>query len=100
MTTVPKRLPKLVGMKCHETVWNKKDSLRTWFEKFIDFSRASKDGPVLLLLDSHASLAKNIAILDLGLEHRLHILSFLPHCTYRLQPLEVDFKKPLYNRSY
>lgn len=47
----------------------------------------------MLLLDCHDSHTKNMAILNSGREHRVHILSFLSHYIHRLQPLEVGFRK-------
>lgn len=80
---------------CHESGWIQKDIFTAWFKKFIQFSRASPDNPVLLLLDGHASHVKNLDVVKLGREHGVHILSFPPHCTHRLQPLDVGFMKPL-----
>lgn len=80
---------------CHESGWIQKEIFTSWFRKFIVFSRASKEKPVLLILDGHASHTKNLDIIDLGREHGVHILATPPHCTHRLQPLDVGFMKPL-----
>ncbi|XP_034839890.2 uncharacterized protein [Maniola hyperantus] len=79
---------------CHESGWIQKDIFTEWFKKFIKFSRASVDNPVLLLLDGHASHTKNLDIIELGRINGVHVLSFPPHCTHRLQPLDVGFMKP------
>ncbi|KAJ8982004.1 hypothetical protein NQ317_004091 [Molorchus minor] len=73
----------------------KKDIFTKWFQKFITFSRASKNTPVLLLLDGHASHTKNLDVINLARANGVHIISFPPHCTHRLQPLDVGFLKPL-----
>lgn len=76
---------------CHESGWIQTEI----FKEFIKFSRASVDNPVLLfLLDRHASHTKNIDIINLGRDNGVHVLSFPPHCTHRLQPLDVGFMKP------
>lgn len=79
---------------CHESGWIQKEIFTAWFEKFIKFSRSSVDNPVLLLLDGHASHTKNMDVINLGRNNGVHILSFPPHCTHRLQPLDVGFMKP------
>uniref|UniRef100_A0ABD2WW56 DDE-1 domain-containing protein n=1 Tax=Trichogramma kaykai TaxID=54128 RepID=A0ABD2WW56_9HYME len=66
-----------------------------WFVKFIEFTRASKDDPVLLLLDGHSSHTKNLKVVDMARDNGVHILCFPPHCSHRLQPLDVYFMKPL-----
>lgn len=37
---------------------------------------------------------KNIEIIDLRRVNGVHVLSFPPHCTHKLQPLDVGFMKP------
>lgn len=87
--------PRGSSAECHESGWIQKDLFTKWFQKFIVFSRASKDSPVLLLLDGHASHTKNLDLIGLARDNGVHIISFPPHCTHRLQPLDVAFMKPL-----
>lgn len=54
--------------------WIQKDISTGWFKKFIKFSRASVDNPVLLLLDGHASHTKNLDIIELGRNKGVHVL--------------------------
>ncbi|KAJ8966145.1 hypothetical protein NQ317_011510 [Molorchus minor] len=51
--------------------------------------------PVLLLLDGHASHTKNLEVIDLAREKGVILLCFPPHCSHRLQPLDVAFMRPL-----
>lgn len=51
-------------------------------------SHASKDNPVLLLLDNHTSHL-SIAAIDYAVEHGITMFTFPPHCTHKLQPLDV-----------
>nr|XP_026501309.1 uncharacterized protein LOC113404595 [Vanessa tameamea] len=81
--------------ECHESGWIQKDIFTSWFQKFIVFSRASRDNPVLLILDGHKSHTMNLNIIDIGRENGVQILATPPHCTHRLQPLDVGFMKPL-----
>lgn len=66
-----------------------------WFKKFVEFSKASKDTPVLLLLDGHSSHTKNLNLINYARDNGVVLLCFPPHTTHRLQPLDVAFMKPL-----
>ncbi|XP_023312062.1 uncharacterized protein LOC111692338, partial [Anoplophora glabripennis] len=79
---------------CNASGWMTTDVFVSWFKSFIQFSRASKDNPVLLLLDGHATHTKNIELIDVARENGVVIICFPPHCTHRLQPLDVSFMKP------
>lgn len=50
---------------------------------------------MLLLLDGHVSHTQNIEVIDLARQNGVVILCFPPHCTHRLQPLDVAFVRPL-----
>ncbi|KAL7291839.1 hypothetical protein TKK_0014618 [Trichogramma kaykai] len=79
----------------HKSGWMQTEIFSQWFAKFIEFTRASKDDPVLLLLDRHSSHTKNLKVVDMARDNGVHILCFPPHCSHRLQPLDVSFMKPL-----
>lgn len=66
-----------------------------WFKKFVEFSKASKDSPVLLLLDGHSSHTKNLDLINYARDNGVILLCYPPHCTHRLQALDVAFMKPL-----
>jgi len=50
--------------------------------------------PSLLILDGHSTHTKNLAVIDLARENA-ETLVLPPHCSHRLQPLDVSFMKPL-----
>lgn len=52
-----------------------------------------KETPTLLLLDNHGSHL-SIDALDLAAENGVTLLSFPPHCSHRLQPLDVSVYGP------
>lgn len=79
----------------HPSGWMQTDIFYRWLEKFIQFTHASKNNPVLLLLDGHATHTKNINLIDLARENGVVMLCFPPHCTHRLQPLDVGVMKPI-----
>ena len=68
-----------------------------WFKKFIKFSNASLENPVLLILDGHISHNNNLEVCKLGKENGVIILQFPPHCTHKMQAADVSFMKPLSN---
>lgn len=68
-----------------------------WFDKFVIFSRASKTHKVLLLLDGHATHTKSLELIDKARDFNVILLCF-PNLTSlhaKLQPLDVEFMKPL-----
>lgn len=81
--------------ECNEKGWITKEIFLKWFNKFVTWSRATQEQPVLLLLDGHASHVKNLELIDIARSSGVHIICFPPHCTHRLQPLDVSFMKPL-----
>lgn len=78
----------------HKTGYMQTDIFTRWFEKFITFSHAKPDNPVLLLLDGHVTHVKNIKVIELARENGVVILYFPPHCTHKMQPLDVGFMAP------
>ena len=73
-----------------------------WMKHFIKHVQPSKESKCLLLLDGHSSHTKKLEAIKLTCECGVVMLSFPPHTTHRMQPLDVGFFKPLktaYNRS-
>lgn len=60
-------------------------------------TRCTKDDPILLLLDNHESHCSLEAIL-LARNHGIVMVTFPPHCTHRLQPLDVAVLGPFKSR--
>lgn len=79
----------------HPSGWMQSEIFFTWFKKFVEWSRPTKDSPILLLLDGHFTHTKNIKVIDHARENGVVLLCFPPHCTHRLQPLDVSFMKPI-----
>ncbi|XP_016845893.1 uncharacterized protein LOC107982227 [Nasonia vitripennis] len=79
----------------HKTGYMQTEIFARWFKKFIEFSHAKPEDPVLLLLDGHASHVKNLEVIEMAKEHGVKILCFPPHCTHKMQPLDVGFMGPL-----
>lgn len=75
--------------------WIDKELFFKWFKKFVEFAKASKDAPVLLLLDGHSSHTKNLELINYARDNGVILLCYPPHTTHRLQALDVSFMKPL-----
>ena len=81
--------------RCHPSGWMQTDIFTDWFRHFILHSASSVTNPSLLILDGHATHSKNIETINLARENGVTILVLPPHCSHRLQPLDVAFMKPL-----
>lgn len=67
--------------------WMQEEDFYIFLTFFKDQVRPSKENKVLLLLDNHAShtAVKNIEFCK---EHGIILLTFPPHCTHKLQPMD------------
>lgn len=76
--------------------WMTKDSFLKWLQHFVSFTKPSKEDPVLLIIDGHGS-HKDLDVILYARENYVHMLSFPPHTTHKLQPLDRTFMKPFKN---
>jgi hypothetical protein len=67
---------------------------KKWLEHFATYTSPSPTNKVLLLLDGHCS-HKSYEAVDYARQNGIILLCFPPHCTHRLQPLDVVFFGPL-----
>lgn len=65
-----------------------------WLKHFYQYVKPSIENPVLLILDNHSSHISLEAI-SFCRENGIHLLSLPPHCSHKLQPLDVGFFGPL-----
>lgn len=79
----------------HPSGWMQKELFLKWLVLFIEFSKPTKEKPVLLLLDGHATHTKSIEVIEMARNNHVVLLCFPPHCTHRMQPLDVSFMAPL-----
>lgn len=70
------------------TGWMTEDNFLLFLKHFVKFTRCSKEKKVLLLVDNHESHISLPAI-DYARENGIIILTFPPHCSHKLQPLDV-----------
>jgi hypothetical protein len=65
-----------------------------WLQHFIKMVKATKEAPVLLILDNHSSHL-SLASIELARESGVVLLSLAPHTSHRLQSLDTGFFGPL-----
>ncbi|XP_031328936.1 uncharacterized protein LOC116159965 [Photinus pyralis] len=80
---------------CHSSGWMQSEIFVQWLRHFINHTKPTENDPVLLLLDGHASHTKNLEAIKLARESHVVLLCFPPHCSHRMQPLDVGFMAPL-----
>ncbi|XP_049879436.1 uncharacterized protein LOC126376220 [Pectinophora gossypiella] len=81
--------------ECSDSGWMTAEIFLRWFHKFVKFTNASKENPVMLILDGHASHTQSLQLIDKAREHGVTIQCFPPHTTHKLQPADVGFMRPL-----
>lgn len=73
--------------------WMTEETFLVFMKHFIRHVKPSKEQHVLLLLDNHSSHL-GIPVLNLAKDNGVVMLSFPPHCSHRLQPLDVGVYGP------
>ena len=67
--------------------WMTEESCMTFLQHFQKHTKSSEDSPVLIVLDNHSSHI-SIQALDYAKSNAITILTFPPHCSHKLQPLD------------
>ena len=79
----------------NDSGWMDSEMFLNWLDHFIKCVRPNKENKVLLLLDGASSHTTSLAAVNMARENGIIIMSFPPHTTHKLQPLDVSFFKPL-----
>ena len=74
--------------------WMTADNFLLFLKHFAKHVKPTTDNPILILLDNHESHLA-IEALDYAKENGIIMLSFPPHCSHRLQPLDFTVFGPL-----
>jgi len=80
---------------CHKSGWMQKELFTQWFHHFLKHTHSTIDNPSLLILDGHATYTHNLEVIQLARDTGVTLLCLPPHCSHKLQPLDVSFMKPL-----
>lgn len=86
--------PQGAAGSANKSGWMTEPDFVQFMKHFIQNARPSKERKVLLLLDNHSSHL-SIPALDLAKENGVVMLSFPPHCSHKLQPLDLTVYGPL-----
>jgi len=70
----------------HKSGWMQKEIFERRLEKFIIFTNASKDRPVLLILDGHSTHTKSVELIIMARDNGVILLCFPPRCTHKNLP--------------
>ncbi|GBN33653.1 hypothetical protein AVEN_250683-1 [Araneus ventricosus] len=82
----------------HPSGWMTESSFLKYMKHFVCNVKCSKENPCLVLIDNHNSHLSS-DVLDYCKNHGITLLSFPPHCSHRLQPLDRSVNGPLKNTS-
>lgn len=74
--------------------WMQQNEFVMFMHHFIKYTGASIERPQLLLIDNHDS-HMSVDVIDMARDNGITMLSFPPHCSHRLQPLDVSLFGPL-----
>jgi hypothetical protein len=78
----------------HPSGWMVAEKFLVFLQHFVTNVRPSASNTILLLLDNHASHLA-IEVIDYAKAHGIVLLSFPPHCSHKLQPLDRSVFGPL-----
>ncbi|XP_046689171.1 MFS-type transporter clz9-like [Homalodisca vitripennis] len=87
--------PPGTAFTCHPSGWMQTELFVQWYNHFLVHAKPTKDDPVLLILDGHSTHTKNIEFIQLARANHTSVMCLPPHCTHKLQPLDVSFMGPL-----
>lgn len=79
---------------CNPSGWMTAKEFNSWFDHFIQNVSPTEDNPVVLILDGHSSHTKNLEFVDKARDNHVTVISLPPHCSHKLQPLDVSFMGP------
>lgn len=84
----------------HKTGWMTEENFLKALHHFVKYVKCTKEKKILLLMDNHETHV-NLNVINYARENGIVILTFPPHCSHRLQPLDVSVYGPFktYMRS-
>ncbi|ESN93974.1 hypothetical protein HELRODRAFT_142747, partial [Helobdella robusta] len=74
--------------------WTDCEVFVKWLKHFTDVVKPTLERKVILLVDGHAS-HKSLEAITFARDHGIDLISFPPHFTHRIQPLDLTFFGPL-----
>ena len=80
--------------RCSKSGWITEELFIVWLQHFAQSVKSSKDDPTLLILDNH-STHSSLGAYNFCRDNGIIVVSLPPHCSHRLQPLDVTVFSPL-----
>ena len=80
---------------CNDSGWMDTELFEKWIDHFITFVNHQRTTLLLLILDGHATHAKNLNATLKASESGVIMLSLPSHTTHHMQPLDISVFKPL-----
>ncbi|ESO05351.1 hypothetical protein HELRODRAFT_145888, partial [Helobdella robusta] len=74
--------------------WTDSECFMKWLNHFTFIVKPSKKDKHLIFLDEHHS-HKTLEAVTFCRENGIELITFPPHCTHKMQPLDVSFFKGL-----
>lgn len=74
--------------------WSDSTLFLKWLDHFKKYVNASKENPVILILDGHHS-HKTLDAVTFARDNGITMITLPPHCTHYMQPLDKSFFKAL-----
>ncbi|ESO05349.1 hypothetical protein HELRODRAFT_77931 [Helobdella robusta] len=85
--------PGAIGV-CTPSGWTDSECFMRWLNHFTFIVKPSKKDKHLIFLDEHHS-HKTLEAVTFCRENGIELITFPPHCTHKMQPLDVSFFKGL-----
>lgn len=92
--TLKKGAPDGSKFACNPSGYMNSDIFIEWFDHFIENVKPTENDPVLLIIDGHSSHTKNLTFADKAKANHVTVLVLPPHCSHKMQPLDVAFMNP------
>ncbi|CAH1958989.1 unnamed protein product [Acanthoscelides obtectus] len=73
--------------------WMTEDCFVKALEHFVIHVRPSKENPALILMDNHTAHV-NLRVVEFARQNSIIIVTFPPHCSHKLQPLDITAYGP------
>lgn len=81
----------------HVSGWMTENNFVKAMQHFAKHTKPTVQNPALLILDNHASHV-NLRVIEFARQNFIKILTFPPHCSHRLQPLDFMVYGPFKTR--
>ena len=78
---------------CSPSGWMNAETFLQFLKHFVDHTRVTVKHPLLLILDNHES-HRSLEAIEYCAANGIHLLTIPPHCSHRLQPLDVSIFSP------